>query len=948
MRRYSSEYRAIQPFVVEDIRRILTAGGAAATSSGGGGGIAAHALSDTSIHTGQLAASQALWAVTDTEFTTHTGDPDAHHARSHVLATNAGLGPDHTVSGAMAGWVLRATASNAARMAQLMVGDLGASGDAWDVVSLTAANTVGLRTPSSDVRSGAAEAYLKSNAAGEIGLKGLAIGGAMIFGGSGNIGTEPDIQFTGNAFLAAEGSLYVSLDSDNNLSSGNALIVGHNSSTTTGFAELFRFTDTGRLGIGTDAPSYELDVLGEARASVALRSAAAYLSTRVRTPLVDTASGHLSLAPAVDLLLEPGSSLVKLQAGVALQSHNYASQTTGVRITGAGEGDFRYLYTDEMHAKAFIADLEQALAGGQIITKSVTLLASDFTAPAAGGIASLHVKDLPSAPGMQVFQVGDIIRLRQFSRSGGALNITNCWGVVTNPVDLLNGSQLWTFTRSAAPNAGAMAAGTVIQADAIVLDYGTSGNGFYEVNAIDGLNAANSPYLQFVRWTGHPNSGQVVRLRAGQLRGLFAQDEFGMFVGTGTGDTDRWLRLSDYAAGNGINNLPIRMFNAGVNTGIWNPDGTMYLGFDGIATQAERDFSVATDFVRIGRSSGNNPNLYWSKTGGALALRSGTASKIILESDGDSYFAGVMTIGTGGEIRQGTGALGTDYTGLRVWRESGIGRIGGYNNNVVQWSANTLGKMEAGGGKVWLDANGINLQPSIDIFDIATSASWVGTNSTFVVYHQDFSSYLNFIPAGVIDMSSAVNNVEILAKARATGASKTASLTIATETGSYGQSKITLNNSLNTKRIQITSNLIDLVGPVVASATVTANQLVSNTGFVTSQNAIQFWMTDGTAFQQTRMGSLMVSSNGADYVNVPPWGIYSAGAVAIGAALTSGYMLDVAGAAIIRNNSRIAGAWYFGQIATPGAFAGHLPVWWDGTNLRARLPNGTLKTFTWT
>jgi hypothetical protein len=39
------------------------------------------------------------------------------------------------------------------------------------------------------------------------------------------------------------------------------------------------------------------------------------------------------------------------------------------------------LFADQMHAKAFVADLEQALAGGQIIPKSVALIAQPFTAP---------------------------------------------------------------------------------------------------------------------------------------------------------------------------------------------------------------------------------------------------------------------------------------------------------------------------------------------------------------------------------------------------------------------------------------------------------------------------------------------------------------------------------------------------------------------------------------
>jgi nucleoid-associated protein YgaU len=71
-----------------------------------------------------LAQAQAPWATTKSEFAAHAADPDAHHAKQHVLANASGLGTDHTISGAVAGWVLRATASNAARMAQLMVTDL--------------------------------------------------------------------------------------------------------------------------------------------------------------------------------------------------------------------------------------------------------------------------------------------------------------------------------------------------------------------------------------------------------------------------------------------------------------------------------------------------------------------------------------------------------------------------------------------------------------------------------------------------------------------------------------------------------------------------------------------------------------------------------------------------------------------------------------------------------
>lgn len=47
---------------------------------------------------------------------------------SHVIATNTGLGPEHTISGAAAGWVLRASGATAANFQQLAHSDLSGTG----------------------------------------------------------------------------------------------------------------------------------------------------------------------------------------------------------------------------------------------------------------------------------------------------------------------------------------------------------------------------------------------------------------------------------------------------------------------------------------------------------------------------------------------------------------------------------------------------------------------------------------------------------------------------------------------------------------------------------------------------------------------------------------------------------------------------------------------------
>ena len=96
-------------------------------------------------------------------------------------------------------------------------------------------------------------------------------------------------------------------------------------------------------------------------------------------------------------------------------------------------------------------------------------------------------------------------------------------------------------------------------------------------------------------------------------------------------------------------------------------------------------------------------------TNGLRIMNSGSTEVIRLDTSGNSYFAGVMSIGTSGEIRQGVNWGAGTFTGLRIWNQSSIGRIAGYNGGVIQWSASTTGVLQAAGGDLWLDDEGINI-----------------------------------------------------------------------------------------------------------------------------------------------------------------------------------------------------------------------------------------------
>ena len=206
----------------------------------------------------------------------------------------------------------------------------------------------------------------------------------------------------------------------------------------------------------------------------------------------------------------------------SISSPVYSSQTTGWRMTVGGALDCRYIYVDEMHARSFIADLEQALAGGQIVCKSVAPLSQVFTVPLLGDPASLYVDSFKGYDGFHVFVNGDTVRLRQFTRTGTQLDITDTWGTVTFvSEDTTTHTQCYELTKTG----GSSTQGTTIGIGTLALDYGVTGNGYTEQNSIDGQMAENSPYFQVVKWTGavYPST-LTTEARLGNLHGIIDSD----------------------------------------------------------------------------------------------------------------------------------------------------------------------------------------------------------------------------------------------------------------------------------------------------------------------------------------------------------------------------------------------------------------------------------------
>lgn len=273
---------------------------------------------------------------------------------------------------------------------------------------------------------------------------------------------------------------------------------------------------------------------------------------------------HVGIAPTLD----PGEGNAYVDGWIRGVDPVYVSQTTGMSLDFTdGSIDARYIVVDEMHAKKFIADLEQALAGGQIISKSVGMIGAAFTVPDKGNISVLTMRDLPSAEDMAIFESGDYVRIRTFLRAAGSLTITDAWGIVSGYSDQADGLQTWNFQRILGDDGGTMAAATVIPVDSLVLDYGVSGNGFHEVNAIDGAYGVNSPYSQIVTWSGaSPRSAnQTVRTRMGNLKGITGTTEYGLLAGTyGSTSSGQYIIFSDTRAE--IHNVPLSLYNGSNQT----------------------------------------------------------------------------------------------------------------------------------------------------------------------------------------------------------------------------------------------------------------------------------------------------------------------------------------------------------------------------------------------
>ena len=330
-----------------------------------------------------------------------------------------------------------------------------------------------------------------------------------------------------------------------------------------------------------------------------------------------------------------------------LKTSDYVSRTTAWGISTTGDADFRSVFATELHVQSFIADMEQALAGSQIISKSCAKLYANFI---IGTDTKIIVESFEGSPVVAVFADNDYVRLRIFTRSTGTLVVEDLWGTVTldttygtSGFDSATKTQRYNFTRTAGLSSGTINAGT------LVLDYGVANSGIIESTTVDGSggNGAYSPYTQVTTWASTPAT-QIVRTRSGRLTGLTSvSNDYGFYAGDGgVADTNSFIIASNNSIK--LNNVPINLFSSGIQTVSLAAEGYFKLGTN-MTTGVSFNFDPSDGKLILGFLANSKSRIELAS--GAISLISRSAggsdtTMISLDSSGVGYFKGAMVAGS--------------------------------------------------------------------------------------------------------------------------------------------------------------------------------------------------------------------------------------------------------------------------------------------------------------
>jgi hypothetical protein len=316
---------------------------------------------------------------------------------------------------------------------------------------------------------------------------------------------------------------------------------------------------------------------------------------------------------------------------------------------------------------------------------------------------------------------------------------------VTSTATSVSGGYQYTITRPATKFAWSASAGVKritknwIEGNAIVSTGGAVGDGYIELTSTQTILSQFGPTISITsRTDADVWNGLVEVVALGNLRSRVdygSSDVSGLVIGNDASLTPtsgfRGI-TADATDGIRLFSVNLQSFDGSVQTADLSPTGDLKLGTAvSDPSTTTFDFDSATGATRIGPYASGKANLNWS--GSDLELRIYNATFIKLAGSGAATFEGAISLGTSGGLYQGTGTFASPTTGLKLWRDSGVGRIGGYNAGTLQWYGSTDGKLYAGGGDVYLSADGLGLNTSSSAASHATTKAVKFFNSGYAV-----------------------------------------------------------------------------------------------------------------------------------------------------------------------------------------------------------------------
>lgn len=484
---------------------------------------------------------------------------------------------------------------------------------------------------------------------------------------------------------------------------------------------LFVDASANAVGVNKSNPTYTLDVAGTIRgigasAQLALTHDGTYYSN-----FLATNTGAIEISSYSGIILDPATT----SSGAVLPGGNIEDDL------GSYVAMWRSFYAAELVVQNFVRQDIQATIGGAIRVAPTTALARDL------GSSDTTIYLGHSSPG---FVNGTFIVMQGYDANGNisfeAMKLTS---------DGTDEGDDYSFAVSRnldGTGSNSWSAGT-----AVVSTGDAIGEGHIDITSTQTLYSHNGPTMAMYVRTATTNWNDVKPVVAiGNLYSFLGigADTYGMAIGNDLSLTTATFRGATITASDGLQlyNTNISLYDSAtekvsikynegilVSSGSWGTDTTVFAAVfaddNEIAGLDAGDVLIGTPFHSLPASA---RGLHWDSS---LSKLSGWGDFHLY---GDSVFEGIVTIATAGEIKQGTGSLGSDFTGLRVWNDTGIGRIAGYNNNVIQWGAGTDGRLTAGAGEVTLDQFGIWLDVGISYSQGSAVKFRSGSTITGYVY----------------------------------------------------------------------------------------------------------------------------------------------------------------------------------------------------------------------